>query len=67
MSALALMVVVSAQLAGSAIVDWFTLTIALLSAVSLSRYRANSAWLILGSAALSGLMLLLGICPAGHP
>jgi hypothetical protein len=40
-AALALMVVVSAQLAGSAIGDWFTLTIALLSALLRSRYRVN--------------------------
>jgi chromate transporter len=65
-AALALMVVVSAQLARTAVVDRFTLAIAVLSAVLLFRYRVNSAWLILGSAAASGLMLLLGFSSAHH-
>lgn len=50
-AALALMVVVSAQLARTAIVDWPTLGIAALSALLLFRYRLNSAWLVLGGAA----------------
>jgi chromate transporter len=54
-AALALMLVVSAQLARTAIVDWFTLSIAGLSAVFLFRYRVNSAWLVVGSAAAAGL------------
>jgi chromate transporter len=65
-AALALMVVVSAQLARTAIVDWFTLVVAVLSAVLLFRYRVNSAWLILGCAAAGVLMLLLGLS-AAHP
>lgn len=65
-AALALMVVVSAQLARSAVVDWFTLTIAVLNTVLPFRYRVNSGWLILGSAARSGLMRLLGMSPARH-
>ncbi len=64
-AALALMVVVSAQLARTAVVDWFTLAIAALSAVLLFRYRVNSAWLVLGSAAASGLMFLTG-APSIH-
>jgi chromate transporter len=60
-AALALMVVVSAQLARSAIVDWFTLAIAAVSALLLFRYRVNSAWLVLGSAAGGGLLLWLGV------
>ncbi|MGC2193294.1 MAG: chromate efflux transporter [Terriglobales bacterium] len=64
-AALALMVVVSAQLARTAVVDWFTLTVAALSAVLLFRYRVNSAWLVLGSAVAGGLMLLLG-APSMH-
>jgi chromate transporter len=65
-AALALMVMVSAQLARTAIVDWFTMAVAVLSAVLLFRYRLNSAWLILGSAAASGLMLLRGVSAAHH-
>ena len=57
-AALALMLVVSAQLARTAIVDWFTLAIAGLSALLVFRYRVNSAWLVLGSAA-AGLLFWL--------
>jgi chromate transporter len=59
-AALALMVVVSAQLGRTAIVDGFTLTIALVSAVLLFRYRVNSGWLVLGSAVAGALLLLVG-------
>jgi chromate transporter len=58
-AALALMLVVSAQLARTAIVDWFTLAIAGVSALLLFRYRVNSAWLVLGSAAAAGLLFWL--------
>jgi chromate transporter len=60
-AALALMIVVSIQLGRTAIVDWTTLAIALLSALLLFRYRVNSAWLVVGSAVLGGLLLLLGV------
>ena len=60
-AALALMVVVSAQLARSAIADWFTLGLAALAALLLLRYRVNSAWLVLGAAAAGGLMAWLGV------
>jgi len=60
-AALALMVVVSAQLARSAIVDWFTLGLAAVGALSLLRYRVNSAWLVLGAAAAGGLMGWFGV------
>ena len=49
-AALSLMIVVSAQLARTAVVDWVTATIAVVSAILLIRYRVNSAWLILGGA-----------------
>ena len=58
-AALSLMIVVSAQLARSAVPDWVTLVIAAGSAVLLFRYRVNSAWLVLGGAALGSLMLWL--------
>lgn len=56
--ALALMLVVSAQLARTAIVDWFTLAISGVSALLLFRYRVNSAWLVIGSA-VAGLLFWL--------
>jgi chromate transporter len=57
-AALALMVVVSAQLARTAIVDWPTLAIGFASAVLLFRYRVNSGWLIAGGAAAGELAML---------
>lgn len=57
-SALALMVVVSAQLARTAVVDWLTLAIAVAGAVLLFRYRVNSAWLVVGGAAAGALAFL---------
>ena len=61
-AALALMVVVSLQLARSAIVDWYTGAMALASAVLLIRYRVNTAWLVLGAAGLG--LLLRSLHPA---
>ena len=58
-AALALMIVVSAQLARTAVVDWITVGIALVSAVMLFRYRVNSAWLVLGGAILGAAMIAL--------
>ena len=49
-ASLALMAAVSYQLGRSAIVDWLTVGLALVSAVLLLRYRINSAWLVLGGA-----------------
>jgi chromate transporter len=49
-ASLALMTVVTAQLARAAIVDWTTLTCALIAAVLLFRWRVNSAWLVLAGA-----------------
>jgi chromate transporter len=52
-ASLALMAVVTWQLTRAAILDWFTLALALVSALLLLRFRAlNSAWLILASAIL---------------
>ena len=57
-AALALMIVVSAQLASTAIVGWPTMAIAVAGAVLLFRYRVNSAWLVAGGAAAGALILL---------
>lgn len=52
-ASLALMALVTWQLGRSAIVDWFTVVLALVSTVVLLRYRnANSAWLVLGAGVL---------------
>jgi chromate transporter len=57
-AALALMVVVSARLASTAVVDWSTLAIGVASAVLVFRYRVNSGWLVAGGAAAGALALL---------
>jgi chromate transporter len=49
-ASLALMAVVSYQLGRSAIVDWLTVVLAVVSAVLLLRFRINSAWLVLAGA-----------------
>jgi chromate transporter len=49
-ASLALMAAVSFALARSSIVDWWTIGLAISSAVLLLRFRINSAWLVLGGA-----------------
>ncbi|ABF40323.1 Chromate transporter [Candidatus Koribacter versatilis Ellin345] len=51
-ASLALMGVVAWQLGRDAIVNWQTVAIALVSALLLLRWKVNSAWLILGAAAI---------------
>jgi chromate transporter len=51
-ASLALMAVVTAQLARSALVDPLTIALALASAVVLARFRVSSAWLVLAGAAI---------------
>jgi chromate transporter len=58
-ASLALMAAVSFQLGRSAIVDWLTISLAIVSAVLLLRFRINSAWLVLGGAAI-GIAVRLG-------
>jgi chromate transporter len=53
---LALMAVVGWQLGRAAIVDWITLSIAVVSAGLLLRFRINSAWLIGGAAVIGWLV-----------
>jgi chromate transporter len=53
---LALMAVVTARIARSAIVDPWTVGILAVSALLLLRWRVNSAWLVLGGA-LVGLVI----------
>ena len=51
-ASLALMAAVTYQLGRSSIVDWVTIALAVSSAVLLLRFRTNSAWLVLGGAAI---------------
>lgn len=59
--ALALMVVVSGQLARTAVVDVLTLAVASISAVLLLFFRFNTAWLVLCAAGLSVLLQIAGV------
>ncbi|HEY9228282.1 MAG TPA: chromate efflux transporter [Gemmatimonadaceae bacterium] len=51
-ASLALMAVVAAQIARAALVDALTIIVMIVSAVLLIRWRVNSAWLVLGGAAV---------------
>ncbi|MFP2897748.1 chromate efflux transporter [Corallococcus sp. 4LFB] len=57
-ASLALMAVVTWQLGRAALVDAWTVALAVIGAVLLLRWRVNSAWLVLGGAAV-GLLLAL--------
>lgn len=61
-ASLALMAVVSYQLARSSIVDWLTVVLAVVSLALLVRFRTNSAWLVLGGAitGVAARMLTIG-------
>ncbi len=51
-ASLALMAVVTWQLGAAALVDWVTILLAVAAAALLIRWRINSAWLVLGGAAV---------------
>jgi chromate transporter len=51
-SALGLMAGVAIQLGQTALVDWLTVAIAVVAALLLFRFKLNSAWLVLGGAAV---------------
>jgi chromate transporter len=51
-ASLALMAVVTAQLARAAVVDWTTFALAVFAAALLFRWRVNSAWLVLAGAVI---------------
>lgn len=57
-ASLALMAVVTAQLAGAAFVDLPTLLLGGVGTLLLVRYKLNSTWLILGGAAVGGFIHL---------
>jgi chromate transporter len=58
-TALALMIVVTGQLARAAFVDPLTIVLGLVSLGLLFRYRANSAWLVLAGAIVGACILWL--------
>ena len=60
-ASLGLMFVVTCQLARSALVDWPTILLTVISALLLIRFKVNSAWLVLGGASLG---LLIGLTSA---
>ena len=62
-ASLALMAVVTWQLASSAVRDLPTAALAAASAVLLLRYRVNSSWLVLGGAATGIAIHSLGLAP----
>ena len=58
-ASLALMAVVTLQLARAAVVDWITLALAIAAATLLIKYRVNSAWLVIGAAVVGGAISAL--------
>ena len=61
---LGLMAVVTYTLARTAVVDGWTIALALLSAIALFRFRVSSAWLVLAGGAIG--LLLQGLGMAGE-
>jgi chromate transporter len=59
-AALGLMAAVTIELARAAFVDAITVGIAIVSAVLVMRYKVNTTWLILGSAALGLIVMQFG-------
>jgi chromate transporter len=59
-ASLALMIVVTWQLASAALVDPLTILLVIASGFLLLRYKLNSAWLVAGGAAVRLVKLLLG-------
>jgi chromate transporter len=57
-ASLALMAVVTWHLGRTALVDWLAVLLALAAAFLLLRYKLNSAWLVLGGAAIGLLKLV---------
>lgn len=64
-ASLALMAVVTAQIARAALVDAPTLALGLASAVVLVRFKPNTTWLVLGGAAAGWLLHALGMAGWG--
>jgi len=60
-ASMGLMAAVTWQLARSALVDWLTLLLAVLSGLLLIRFKINSAWLVLGGAGVGLAMVLFGL------
>lgn len=58
-ASLALMAVVTWQLGQATLTDWLTIALALVAAILLIRWRINSAWLVLGGAAIGLLKSFL--------
>ena len=59
-AALALMAVVTAQLARSALVDVPTTLLALVGAGALIRFKVSTTWLVVGGAALGAVVNAVG-------
>ena len=59
-ASLGLMAGVTYILGRSALIDWFTVGLAILSAIAVFRFKLNSAWLVLAGGAIGVLFKILG-------
>jgi len=59
-ASLGLMAAVTYILGRSALVDWLTIVVAILSAIAVFRFKVNSAWLVLAGGAIGFAANLLG-------
>ena len=59
-ASLAVMAVVAVQLGESALKDWLTAVLAVVSLLILTRFKVNSAWLMAGGAILGWCAGLFG-------
>lgn len=55
-ASLALMIFVTYELGRSALVDWITAALAIISAILIIRFKVNSAWLVLGGMLIGWLV-----------
>jgi chromate transporter len=63
-ASLALMTVVTVQLGRAALIDAPSITLAVVAAVLLLRFKLNATWLVLGGAAAGWAIHALGLAPA---
>lgn len=60
-ASLVLMAGVTYTLGRTALIDWLTVILAILSTIAVFRFKVNSAWLVLAGGAIGLIAFLLGL------